>query len=67
MNWPQLIADLTAAGMTQTEIATECGVGQSTVSELLRGTIKSPSYELGSSLVTLHRLRGKAPTATEQN
>lgn len=61
MDWPQLIAELIAAGMTQTEIATECGVRQSTVSELSRGTIKSPSFELGTRLVALHALRKAAP------
>jgi len=62
MDWKNLIAELAAAGVTQTEIATECGVSQSTISDLSRGASKSPSFELGSRLVALHTLRKAAPT-----
>ena len=61
MNWTKLLADLATAGMTQTEIAAECGVSQSTISDLSRGEIKAPSFELGSKLVALHAHRAPAP------
>jgi transcriptional regulator with XRE-family HTH domain len=65
MNWPQLVADLIAAGMTQTEIAVECGVTQSTVSELARGVNRSPNFDLGTRLVALHTIRCKTPATGE--
>ncbi len=55
MDWPTLIAALQAAGITQQEIADRCGVSQSTISELKRGTITSPSFDFGTKLVALHK------------
>lgn len=40
--------------MTQTQIAKECGTGQSYVCELLSGKRKSPNWELGHELIMLH-------------
>lgn len=54
MNWSQLIRELSERGVTQKEIADYCGCGQSTVSELLRGEIKEPSWSIGSALTALH-------------
>lgn len=53
MDWKQLLARLTAAGLTQIVIADRCGVAQSTISALVRGETKSPSYELGKALEKL--------------
>ncbi len=57
MDWKKLLAELSEAGVTQTEIASECGVAQSTISDLNRGASKSPGFELGSRLVALHAAR----------
>ena len=54
MDWKKLLQDLTEIGQTQVQIAERCGAAQSTVSELARGRIKSPSFELGTKLVALH-------------
>jgi transcriptional regulator with XRE-family HTH domain len=55
MNWPELIKQLQARGLTQAELARRCGVAQSTVSDLSGGRTKSPSFELGAALVRLHK------------
>jgi len=65
MDWPRIVAEIAATGMTQTEIATECGVRQSTVSEIARNTIKSPSFDLGTKLLALHTLRKAAPAGQD--
>ena len=57
MDWPTLIAALQAAGVTQQQIAEHCGVSQSTVSELKRKSIESPSFDFGTRLVDLHKSR----------
>ena len=57
MDWPKLIKELADAKVTQAQIAESCGVAQSTVSEVLRGEIKSPSFAFGSKLIELHRQR----------
>jgi transcriptional regulator with XRE-family HTH domain len=57
MDWKALIADLVATGLTQIELAAQCGVAQSTISDLHRGASKQPNYELGSALVRLHKER----------
>ena len=57
MNWIKIIAELTdrtKGGLTQTELAKRCGCGQSTISEIGRGEILSPNFELGQKLVALH-------------
>ena len=55
MDWPTLIAALQAAGVKQQEIAEHCDVSQSTVSDLKRGAITSPSFEFGTRLIALHK------------
>lgn len=67
MDWPQLIKELADAKVTQAQIAEACGVTQSTVSEVSRGIIKSPSYTFGTRLIALHgekvgRAEQTAPT-----
>lgn len=55
MDWTKLIAELTAAKLTQARVAELCGVAQSTISDLARGSSKSPAWELGQKLVALRR------------
>ena len=54
MNWQKLISELSAAGVTQKDIAAQCACGQSTISEILRGAIKNPAYSIGKQLIDLH-------------
>lgn len=54
MDWKKLLQELAEAGRTQVQIAQHCGVAQSTISDLARGNVKSPSFELGTKLVALH-------------
>jgi transcriptional regulator with XRE-family HTH domain len=57
MDWKTLIAELTdrsKGGFTQAALAEKCGCGQSTISEIGRGIITSPNFELGQKLVALH-------------
>ena len=55
MDWKNIMADLSAAGFKQTQIAETCGCSQSTVSDLANGEIKQPNFALGQSLIALHR------------
>ncbi len=57
MNWRRLIAELLDSGMTQVGLAAECGVAQSTISDLFRGASKSTSWEVGQKLRDLHATR----------
>lgn len=59
MDWTKLIADIMKAGVAQTVIAKQCGVAQSTISDLHRGATKSPAYELGRKLISLHAAGGQ--------
>lgn len=54
MDWKALLKDLKDAGHTQVQIAERCGVSQSSVSELSRGEIKSPSFDFGTKLLQMH-------------
>lgn len=64
MNWAELIADLKRAGCTQLVIAQECGVAQSTISDLARGASKEPSFGLGTKLLDM-RARHPVPPRPE--
>lgn len=57
MNWPKVITDLELAGMTQTEIATECDCSQPYVSQLKSGLRKDPAFSVGAELAALHKRR----------
>jgi transcriptional regulator with XRE-family HTH domain len=63
MDWKGLIAELAEAGLTQVQVAAECGVAQSTISDLHRGETKSPSFELGQKLVALRARLGAERSA----
>jgi predicted XRE-type DNA-binding protein len=55
MDWAQTISELKLAGVTQMQIAAWCGVGQTTVSDLVTGKSRGPTYAFGASLLKLHK------------
>lgn len=57
MNWPNLISELMASGMTQAQIADAVNTGQSHISGLLLGNRKIPNWQLGDRLLRLHAER----------
>lgn len=57
MNAQQLISDLRAAGLRQSDIADSIGVTQCTVSRLANGLIGRFRYDIGENLAKLHRQR----------
>jgi transcriptional regulator with XRE-family HTH domain len=59
MNFQKLIQDLIDLGMTQVEIKDACQCSQSTISDLLNGKIKNPSFAIGQSLLELHAKRSE--------
>ena len=67
MNWSKLIQELVSQGLTQTQIADYCQTGQSHISSLLKGTRKSPSWQLGESLRELHGLTENLDLAQQEN
>lgn len=58
IDWPRILGDLIATGMTQPRIADACGCGQSTVSELLNGRAKNPRTDTGLLLLKLAHAHG---------
>lgn len=61
MDLPKLIADLTAAGVTQREIADAMSCTQATVSRYASGEIETCNYQSGKALVELHLLKVQRP------
>jgi predicted transcriptional regulator len=59
MNLQKMIAELTAAGVTQHEIAKAMDCTQATVSRYASGEIESCNYDSGKALVELHMLRAQ--------
>lgn len=55
MDWPSILKDLSARGLTQQQIAERCGVAQGTVSDLARGATKDPAFQFGQALLALHK------------
>ena len=55
MKWKNIIADLQAFGLTQSQIAEKCGTGQSHISSLASGKRKVPNWNLGDALIRLHK------------
>ena len=53
MNWSALISSIQAAGLSQPQIAAECGCAQSTISDLAGGRTKDPRYSIGQALNAL--------------
>lgn len=60
MDWQAIISELRKRGLTQQQIAERCDCAQSTISDLARGAIKSPSYGIGVSLMKIARRAAKA-------
>lgn len=58
MNWQNLINFLTSAGMTQMEIASECGSKQATISDIQRGITQDPRSSIGMALLDLAKRKG---------
>lgn len=61
MDWEQLIAELVARRMSQTQIAAACGCGQATIADLANGKTKEPRHSLGETLRALHASTTAAP------
>lgn len=61
MNWQLLVNELMAAGVTQVELAQECGCSQSSISDIRKGFIKHPRFDIGAALVALHKARVAKP------
>jgi transcriptional regulator with XRE-family HTH domain len=57
MSFQKIISDLIEIGMTQEEIASAVGSGQTYISDLYRGRRTEPGYHLGLRLTQLHRRR----------
>ena len=58
MNPEKLIPKLIESGLTQVQIAKECGCSQPSISDLQNGKIKDPSYRIGCGLVRLAQKHG---------
>ena len=67
MDWPNLIDELKATGLTQAEIAGACDCSTGNLSELRNGIVKNPTYPLGKALVDLHKWRAIKPAPTLEN
>lgn len=55
MKWTALISEMIALGKTQSWIAERCRTRQSHISQILNGTRNKPSWELGESIIALHK------------
>ncbi len=60
-----LLAGLLRAGLSQPQIAERASCGQSTISDLLRGSTKEPRFGLGTKLLQLAREHGVEPAETQ--
>jgi hypothetical protein len=54
-DFQRIILDLVKAGWRETGIANAIGVTQSNISQIKRGLVKQPRYDLGVALVQLHK------------
>jgi transcriptional regulator with XRE-family HTH domain len=59
MQWKNIIDDIQASGLTQTEIAERCKCAQSTISELASTPDRVPSWSIGAALLELHKKTAK--------
>ena len=55
MQWKNIIFDIQASGLTQTEIAERCKCSQSTISELASTPDRVPTWPIGAALLDLHK------------
>ncbi|MBT2299234.1 helix-turn-helix domain-containing protein [Variovorax paradoxus] len=71
MSWQSIIADIQKRGLSQAQIATACGCGQATISDLAKGSSKEPRHALGESLLKIKNASDeeigalRAPTETK--
>lgn len=65
VEWKRLIQELLDAALTQAEIASRCGVKQSTVSDLYRLPERTPNYDFGRALIDLHKRTTRASKRKE--
>ena len=67
MDWKNVIAEIQRHGqLTQTQIAAEVGCGQATISDLVNGSTKQPSYSLGADMLALLERVKATPVAERQ-
>lgn len=69
MDWKQIIFELQATGLTQTQLADRIAVAQSAISELATGKTTEPKFSTGDRLRALHKKlcgRKRAPQAQPQ-
>lgn len=60
MDWKKLLSELIDTGMTQTAIASEVGVSQGAIAQVLNdktGKRRGFKYESGARLIELHKSR----------
>lgn len=55
MDWKQLISELQATGLTQTQLSERTGLAQSAISELATGKTTEPKWTTGDKLKALHK------------
>lgn len=66
MDFKTLLQELKAVGLTQKQIADQCGCSQATVSEMERGKTLDPHFSIGSRMVALHARKTKRRNRTPQ-
>lgn len=56
MNWSEIIIDIKSFGLSQGEIAAECGISDGHVSDILHGRRgKRLGYSVGEKLIAMHK------------
>lgn len=55
MDWQSLIASIQKRGLSQVQIASICGCGQPTISDLSKGHTVEPRFALGQQLIVLSK------------
>lgn len=58
MDIQKILTKLIEQGISQTEIANYCACTQATISNLLHGKVRNPSFSLGSRIVDFANQRG---------
>lgn len=55
MNWSKLLKELLESGFTQAELATSIGLKQSSIPDIIAGRQASVKWEVGNSILAMHR------------
>lgn len=58
-NWPQVIKDIRATGLTYQGIADKTGSAKVTIHDLGSGKTPDPHYTLGATLIEMQKKAGK--------